>query len=133
MHSPHARRPFAPALALLLLLQVTVLVAGKGCGAAAKAASSIDGVSKVLVADDAVFEGGVAETLSKLVVDVTGKGGYDAVVGPSSHYVRNVLPRAAAKLDVAPISDVTAVLDGGKAFERPMYAGESEQRARGRG
>lgn len=101
---------------------IHVLVAGSGCGAAADAATKIDGVSKVLVADDARYAHALAEELAPLVTGLM--DGYDAVLASASTTGKNFLPRVAAKLDVAQISDITAVVSA-DVFERPIYAGNA--------
>ncbi|RBP03294.1 electron transfer flavoprotein alpha subunit apoprotein [Roseiarcus fermentans] len=103
---------------------VDVLVAGQGVAAAASAAAQLSGVGKVLVADDAAYAHGLAEPLAALIVALS--PAYDAVVGPSTAAAKNVLPRAAALLDVMQVSDITKVL-GPKTFERPIYAGNAIQ------
>lgn len=100
--------------------EITVLVAGSGCAAAAEAASNIDGVSKVLVADNAVYANQLAENVGQLVADL-GKD-YGHILAPATTTGKNVLPRAAALLDVAQISDITAV-ESADTFKRPIYAG----------
>ncbi|QKX18237.1 electron transfer flavoprotein subunit alpha/FixB family protein [Microbulbifer sp. YPW1] len=99
---------------------IDVLVAGSGCGAAAEAAAKAEGVSKVLVADNAAYEHQLAENVAKLVADL-GKN-YSHVLAPATTTGKNMLPRAAALLDVQPISDIIAV-EGADTFKRPIYAG----------
>ena len=101
---------------------VTVLVAGPA--AAGEAASKIDGVAKVLVADDAAYANGLAEPVADLVVSLAGN--YEHIVAPSTASAKNILPRVAALLDVMVLSDVTAILDG-STFERAIYAGNAMQ------
>ena len=103
---------------------VHVLVAGSGAKAAADAAATIAGVSKVLLADDASLANGLAEPLADLLVSLAGS--YDAIVAPATASGKNVLPRAAALLDVQVISGVTKVISG-DTFERPIYAGNAIQ------
>jgi len=103
---------------------VDVLVAGKNIGAAAAAAAQLKGVTKVRVADDALYAHGLAEPLAALIVSLA--PGYDAIVAPSTASAKNVAPRVAALLDVMQISDTTKVL-GPKTFERPIYAGNAIQ------
>ena len=103
---------------------VHVLLAGQNLGAAAQAAAKLDGVAKVRVADDAIYAHGLAEPLAALLVSLAGE--YDAIVAASSPFSKNVLPRAAALLDVMQLSDITKVL-GPKSFERPIYAGNAIQ------
>ncbi len=99
-----------------------LLVAGAGCGAVAEAAAKVAGVSKVLLADNAAYEHQLAENLSKLVAEL-GKD-YSHVVAPATTTAKNFMPRVAALLDVAQISDITAV-EAGDTFVRPIYAGNA--------
>ncbi len=101
---------------------VTVLVAGAGVDAAPFAA--MDGVAKVLTADDAAYAHGLAEPLADLVVSLA--GGFTHIVAPATADAKNVLPRVAALLDVMVISDVIGVVDA-DTFERPIYAGNAIQ------
>ncbi len=103
---------------------VTVLCAGTGCGAAAEAAAGLDGVEKVLCADDAAYGNGLAEPVAALVVSLAGD--YSHVVAPATTFAKNLLPRVAALLDVMVISDISAVVDA-DTFERPVYAGNAVQ------
>ncbi|MDV7142415.1 FAD-binding protein [Tropicimonas sp. TH_r6] len=103
---------------------VTVLCASAGCGGAAEAAAKIDGVAKVLCADDAAYGNGLAEPIADLVVSLAGD--YSHIVGPATASAKNILPRVAALLDVMVISDITAVVDA-DTFERPIYAGNAIQ------
>lgn len=99
---------------------ITVLVAGKGCSAAADEAAKVAGVSKVLCADNDVYEHQLAENVSLLIADL-GKD-YSHVLAPATTNGKNTLPRAAALLNVAQISEITAVISP-DTFERPIYAG----------
>lgn len=99
---------------------IHVLVAGQNAGAAAQAAAKIAGVTKVLVADGAHLAHGLAENVADLVVGL-GKD-YGAILAPSTSYGKNILPRVAALLDVAMVSDIVAV-EGADTFVRPIYAG----------
>ncbi len=103
---------------------VHVLVIGAGLDAVAEAASKIDGVAKVLVADDAQYAHVLAETVASLVVGLAGS--YDAIVSPATTIGKNFMPRVAALLDVAQISEITAV-HSADTFERPIYAGNAIQ------
>ena len=101
---------------------IHVLVAGHNAQGAADAAAKISGVTKVLHADDAAYEHGLAENLAKLIAanaDV-----YSHVLAPASFFGKNVLPRAAALKDAQQISDVTAI-EGADTFVRPIYAGNA--------
>jgi electron transfer flavoprotein alpha subunit len=110
--------------ALEISRPVDVLVAGHDVGAAAEAAAMLGGVAKVRVADDPIYAHALAEPLAKLIVALA--SGYDAIVAPSTATAKNVMPRAAALIDVMQVSDITKVL-GPKTFERPIYAGNAIQ------
>ena len=99
---------------------IDVLVVGSGCQAAADAATAVPGVASVLLADNAAYENQLAENVSLAVADVA--AGYDAVLASATANGKNVMPRVAALLDVAQISDITAIIDA-DTFERPIYAG----------
>jgi len=101
---------------------VHVLVAGAGCGAAAQAAAQIAGVAKVLVADAPQFADGLAENVAEQALAIAGN--YSHILAPATAYGKNILPRVAAKLDVAQLSDITKV-DSADTFERPIYAGNA--------
>ncbi len=101
---------------------VHILVAGSGSGAVADAAAKIAGVSKVLHADDASLEHGLAENVAPIIVELA--GGYNHILAPSTTTGKNILPRAAALLDTQMISDISAVIDA-DTFERPIYAGNA--------
>jgi len=101
---------------------VTLLVAGHNCQAAASSAAAAEKVTKVLVADDASLDHGLAEPLSQLVTGLAKD--YEAVLAPATTFGKNLLPRVAALLDVAQISEITAVL-GADRFVRPIFAGNA--------
>ena len=101
---------------------VHVLVAGANAAQAAKAASQIAGVAKVLHADGAQFEHGLAENVAAQVLAMASN--YSHILFPATAGGKNVAPRVAAKLDVAQISDITKV-DSPDTFERPIYAGNA--------
>jgi electron transfer flavoprotein alpha subunit len=106
---------------------VHVLVAGKGCRAVAEAAGRLDGVAKVLLAEDAAYEHMLAEPLAALIVSLA--GGYDAIVAAATSTGKNCLPRVAALLDVMQISEITKVV-AADTFERLIYAGNAVQTVR---
>ncbi len=108
---------------------VTVLVAGEGCGPAAEAAAKLEGVTKVLCADDPAYGHGLAEPLADLIVSLAGD--YEHIVAPATASAKNVMPRVAALLDVMVISDVSGIVDA-ETFERPVYAGNAVQTVRSR-
>lgn len=101
---------------------VTVLVAGPK--AAADEAATLNGVAKVLVADDAAYANALAEPVADLVISLAGD--YEHIVAPATSSAKNVLPRVAALLDVMVISDISAV-EAPDTFERPVYAGNAMQ------
>ena len=103
---------------------VHVLVVGKDCKAAAEAASKLDGVKKVLLADAAPYEHQLAEPVAALIVSLAGR--YNAIVAPATTTGKNIMPRVAALLDVMQISDITKVVSP-DTFERPIYAGNAIQ------
>jgi electron transfer flavoprotein alpha subunit len=103
---------------------VTVLVAGPDAGAAAAEAATLDGVAKVLLAEDASYAHGLSEPTAALVVSLAGD--YEHIVAASGALSKSVLPRVAALLDVMVISEVLAVHDAAT-FDRPIYAGNAIQ------
>lgn len=111
---------------------VELLVAGQGCGEAAAQARTVAGVARVLVAEAAHYADATVENLAALVQRIAAEGGYRAVLAGASSFGKNLLPRVAALLDVAAVSDVVAIAAPGR-YERPIYAGnvmvavESEQ------
>lgn len=102
--------------------EVHLLVAGHDCADVANAASAIQGVSKVLHADSESLAHSLAESLAPLVVRQS--EGYSHVLAPATSFGKNIMPRVAALLDVAQISDIIAVIDA-QTFERPIYAGNA--------
>jgi electron transfer flavoprotein alpha subunit len=108
---------------------VHVLVAGAGCRPVAEAAAKIDGVAKVLLAENPSFEHMLAEPVAALIVSLAGS--YDALVAPATTLGKNIMPRVAALLDVMQVSDITKVV-APDTFERPIYAGNAIQTVRSR-
>ena len=101
---------------------IDVLVAGAGCGAAAEEAARIPGVAKVLVAEAAALEHRVAEEIAPLIVKLAPN--YSHVLAAATTSGKNVMPRAAALLDVQQISDISGV-ESADTFVRPIYAGNA--------
>ncbi|TAK91207.1 MAG: electron transfer flavoprotein subunit alpha/FixB family protein [Burkholderiaceae bacterium] len=99
---------------------VTVLVAGHNCAAVAQAAAQIAGVVKVLVADAPQLAEQLAENVAEQVLAVA--AGFSHIAAPGTGFGKNVLPRVAARLDVAQISDILHV-ESPDTFTRPIYAG----------
>ena len=101
---------------------VDVLVAGSDARAAAEAAAAVPGVTKVLLADAPAFQQPTAESLAAVLLDVVKQRSYTHVLAPATGFGKNVMPRVAAKLDVAQVSDVTSI-ESPDTFVRPIYAG----------
>ena len=101
---------------------IDILVAGHQCSPAAQAAAAIPGVKKILLADAPQYAHALAENLSALVVSIARN--YSHVLAPSTSSGKNVLPRVAALLDVAQISDIVKV-ESADTFVRPIYAGNA--------
>src|SRR5215204_4375795 len=122
----HLRDATAKALAAATALgaPVHVLVAGLNARPAAAAAAKLDGVEKVLLADDATYEHMLAEPTAALVASLAGP--YDAIVAAASTTGKNVMPRVAALLDVMQVSEIIKVVSP-DTFERPIYAGNAIQ------
>src|SRR4051812_42931592 len=125
-NNAHLRDATAKALAAATALgaPVHVLVAGLNARPAAQAAAKLDGVEKVLLADDAKYEHMLAEPAAALVASLAGP--YDAIVAAATTTGKNVMPRVAALLDVMQISDIIKVVSA-DTFERPIYAGNAIQ------
>ncbi|ASP46975.1 electron transfer flavoprotein subunit alpha/FixB family protein [Cognaticolwellia beringensis] len=101
---------------------IHLLVAGHNCQAVAEAASKVNGVSKVLVADNAAYEHQLAENVSLLVTELAAD--YSHIIATALTTGKNFMPRVAALLDVAQISDIIAV-ESSDTFVRPIYAGNA--------
>lgn len=101
---------------------IEVLVAGAGCASVGEEASKIAGVSKVLVADNPAYEHQLAENIAELIVEIG--TGYSHILTVTTTSGKNYMPRVAALLDVAQISDISAVVSE-DTFERPIYAGNA--------
>ena len=104
--------------------EVDILVAGRDCRAVAEAVSGIAGARKVLLADDAAYDHGLAENLAPLLVKLA--PGYSHLLAPATTSGKNLMPRVAALLDVMQISDISAVVSQ-DTFVRPIYAGNALQ------
>lgn len=100
--------------------EITLLVAGKDCAAVAETASRLDSVSNVLMAEDDRYERQLAENLALLVIDIA--DGYSYILAPATTFGKDLLPRVAALLGVAQISDIVAI-ESTDTFVRPIYAG----------
>jgi len=102
--------------------EIHLLVAGHECKSVAEQATKIDGVSKVLHVDDAVYANQLAENIADLVLELS--GGYSVIAAPSTTTGKNFMPRVAVLLDVAQLSDVIEIIDA-ETFARPIYAGNA--------
>jgi electron transfer flavoprotein alpha subunit len=112
----------AAAISIFTGSEIHLLVAGHNAQGAAEAATKIAGVSKVMLADAPHLAEGLAENVEATVLNVAKD--YSHILLPATAYGKNVAPRIAAKLDVAQISDITAV-DSPDTFTRPVYAGNA--------
>ncbi|WP_448555990.1 electron transfer flavoprotein subunit alpha/FixB family protein [Thalassotalea montiporae] len=101
---------------------IHLLVAGHNCGAVAEEAAKVSGVAKVLVADNAAYANQLAENVSLLVTELAAD--YDAIIATALTTGKNFMPRVAALLDVAQISDIIGV-ESADTFVRPIYAGNA--------
>ncbi len=102
--------------------EIHVLVAGSNCALVAKAASKITGISKVICADDISLKHALAESITPVVVNLAGK--YDQIMVAATTTGKNFMPRVAAILDMAQISDIISV-ENENTFKRPIYAGNA--------
>jgi electron transfer flavoprotein alpha subunit len=102
--------------------EVHVMVVGHNAGSAAQAAAKIGGVTKVLVVDGPQFADGLAEAVAAQVLQVA--GGYTHLLAPATAYGKNIMPRVAAKLDSAQVSEISSV-ESADTFTRPIYAGNA--------
>ena len=103
---------------------IHILVAGKGAKTAADAAAKLAGVSKVLLAESDALANNLAEPLADLIVSLAGS--YDTILSAATSVGKNVLPRVAALLDVAQLSEIIEVISA-DTFKRPIYAGNAIQ------
>ena len=108
--------------ARLLPGEITVLLVGRECSKIVKQVETLQGVSRVLVAESSLFEGNLAEVIADLMQEI-GKN-YQYILAGATSFGKNILPRVAALLDVAQISDVIAIISA-DTFTRPIYAGNA--------
>ena len=106
--------------ALQLDEEIHVLVAGSNCNTVAESAAKAEGVSKVLYVDSPEYENFLAENISLLIKNLSGD--YSSILAPATTNGKNYMPRVAAFLDVAQISDISSV-ESNDTFQRPIYAG----------
>jgi electron transfer flavoprotein alpha subunit len=102
--------------------EIHILVAGKNCAAVATEASKINGIAKVIKVDDAAYEHALAENIANLIISMAGS--YSHILAPSNTFGKNFMPRVAALLDVAQITDAIEVISP-DTFKRPIYAGNA--------
>jgi len=108
--------------AATLLGDVHVLVAGENCRLVAEQAASVEGVTKVLIADNPQYSNPLAETVVPLMRSIAGE--YSHILAPATTVGKNLMPRLAALLDVQQLSDISGIVDS-DIFERPIYAGNA--------
>ena len=99
---------------------VHILVAGNSCQSVADEAAAVDGVEKVILADDSAYENQLAESIANLIKSISAD--YPHILAPATTFGKNVLPRLSALLDVQQISEITEVVSE-DTFKRPIYAG----------
>jgi len=104
--------------------EITCLVVGSNCSKAVEQLSKVEGVKKILVADNAAFEGFLPERLTPLILASQKQFSFTHIVAGASAFGKSVLPRVAAKLDVSPVSDVIGIKDP-ETFVRTIYAGNA--------
>ena len=109
---------------------IHILVAGKDCASIADNASKIEGVSKVLVCDDELYQNHLAESYADLIVSIAED--YNTIMAIASTTGKNFMPRVAALLDIPQISEIINVIDS-QTFERPIYAGNAIQTVKSNG
>lgn len=104
---------------------IDVLVLGKGCGGVAAEVATASGVSKVLVAESDQLEHPVADVAAELLLSLQKVHGYQVIAGATTSLTKETLPRVAARLDVAAVTDIISVEADDGVFKRPMYAGNA--------
>ena len=102
--------------------EIDVLVAGKNCANVAEESAKLEGVNKVLICDDDLYEKHLAEPYAELIISLSEN--YKTFIAAASTTSKNFMPRVAALLDVPQISDITSVIDN-QTFEHPIYAGNA--------
>lgn len=103
---------------------ITAMVCGSGCASVVEEVCKIEGVKKVLVADNEAYKGQLAETVAPTIAAAHKQFNYTHIAAPASAVGKNVFPRLGALLDVQPISEITGIIDA-NTFERPVYAGNA--------
>ncbi|ELU00916.1 hypothetical protein CAPTEDRAFT_152823 [Capitella teleta] len=105
---------------------VACLVAGNNCASVAEELSKVNGVTKILLADNEAFNGLLAESITPLVLETQKQFNFTHILANATAFGKNLLPRLAAKLDVAPVSDIIGIADK-DTFIRTIYAGNAIQ------
>jgi electron transfer flavoprotein alpha subunit len=121
-HSLKAATHHAVSAAKLCSPEVDLLLIGSNAGAIAQAAAGIAGIRKVLHADATQFIDQLPESVAEQMIALASD--YDYFLAPATAHGKSVMPRVAAKLDIAQLSDITRVVSG-DTFERPIYAGNA--------
>lgn len=103
---------------------IHVLVIGEGCTAVAETLKTLDGISKILIADAAAYKDFLAENITSLIVELAKQQNYSHILAPATTFGKDFMPRVAALLDVAQISDIIEVI-APDTFKRPIYAGNA--------
>ena len=101
---------------------VHAIVLGENCSKVAEQESKCEGIEEVFIADNSIFKNHVAENISPIILELSDK--YSHILAPSSTFGKNIMPRVAALLDVAQISDIISI-EGNDTFVRPIYAGNA--------
>ncbi|KAG1664856.1 Electron transfer flavoprotein subunit alpha, mitochondrial [Nymphon striatum] len=109
--------------------EISCIVAGSNVGPVVDEVKKINGVKKLLVADNEVFKNFLSEPLTALLVETQKQFKFSHIIAGATAVSKGVLPRLAAKLDVSPVSEITAVMDE-ETFVRPVYAGNAMQTVR---
>lgn len=125
--SMHASTRHVLKAAMELSTEVTLLVIGHQCQSIANEAATLKGVKQVLLADDPAYQYHLPEAVSPVIVKLASN--FSHILGASSTFCKNIIPRCAAKLDVAQLSDVTRIIDA-STYEHPIYAGNAIETVR---
>lgn len=112
------------AAAKQLKQDIIVLVAGYQCNAVSETLKSVEGITEIRVADHINYQNFLAEALTPLIVNVMKEGKFTHIFAPATTFGKNIMPRVAALMDVAQISDVIEIIDD-STYRRPIYAGNA--------
>ena len=108
--------------ALACAAKADLLVAGNDCAAIAQAAAKISGIRKIILIEAEFLAAQLAEAVTEQILPLA--AGYEFFLAPATSFGKNLMPRIAARLDVAQLSDISRVVSG-NTFERPVYAGNA--------